>query len=110
MTSLLQKFQLNDNQSLKLVNPPAGLANFLISENIDVAASSETDQILSPPAQTVERFHTVCKRVIWAAPAYFPQAEYRGKVIYFCTEPCRNAFLADPERFYCVHSQPRKGT
>lgn len=58
--------------------------------------------------QGFQRFHTVCKRVISADPAYFPRAEYRGKVIYFCTESCLNAFLADPERFYGVHSRPRK--
>jgi len=59
-------------------------------------------------AQTLERFHTLCKRVITADPAYFPRAEYRGKLIYFCTESCFNAFLADPESFYYAHSQPRK--
>jgi YHS domain-containing protein len=53
-----------------------------------------------------QRFHTVCKRVFKADPSYFPQAEYHGKKIYFCTESCLNAFLADPERFYCAHSQP----
>ncbi|MFL7870538.1 MAG: YHS domain-containing protein, partial [Anaerolineales bacterium] len=52
------------------------------------------------------RFHTVCKRVFQADANYFPQVEYHGKTIYFCTESCLNAFLADPERFYCTHSQP----
>jgi YHS domain-containing protein len=62
----------------------------------------------SPIAQAVDRFHTVCKRVLRADPDYFPRAEYRGKTIYFCTESCLDAFLADPERFYCAHSRPRK--
>jgi len=53
-----------------------------------------------------ERFHTVCKRVFHADPAYFPQAKYQGKTIYFCTETCLEAFLADPKRFYCAHSKP----
>jgi YHS domain-containing protein len=60
------------------------------------------------PAQGTQRFHTVCKRVFKADPAYFPRAEYQGKLVYFCTDSCLNAFLADPERFYCAHSQPRK--
>jgi YHS domain-containing protein len=68
-----------------------------VTENLPVAA---------PPAQTNERFHTVCKRVFNADPVYFPKARYRGKIIYFCTEACLNAFLAEPERFYCAHSQP----
>jgi YHS domain-containing protein len=59
------------------------------------------------PVQAIERFHTICKRVITADPAYFPRAEYRGKVIYLCTEACLDAFLADPERFYCAHSRKR---
>lgn len=59
-----------------------------------------------PPVPTARRFHTVCKRVFHADPVYFPQAEYQGNVVYFCTETCLEAFLADPERFYCAHSQP----
>jgi YHS domain-containing protein len=61
-----------------------------------------------PSAQTIEHFQTVCKRVLRADLAYFPRAEYRGTVIYFCTEACLDAFLADSERFYCAHSQPQK--
>jgi len=56
--------------------------------------------------QSSKRFHTVCKRVFHANPAYFPQAEYQGKTVYFCTDICLEAFLADPERFYCAHSKP----
>jgi YHS domain-containing protein len=58
--------------------------------------------------QGIQRFHTICKRVFSADPAYFPRAEYRGKTIYFCTESCLDAFLADPERFYSAHSRSRK--
>jgi len=53
-----------------------------------------------------QRFHTVCKRVFHADSTYFPKAEYKGKTIYFCTDSCLNAFLADPELFYCAHSTP----
>jgi hypothetical protein len=41
MTTLAQKFQLKDGQSLKLVNPPAGYARFLASEGIGTSASSK---------------------------------------------------------------------
>jgi YHS domain-containing protein len=57
-------------------------------------------------ARAEHRFHTICKRVFNADSTYFPKAEYRGQNIYFCTDSCLNAFLADPERFYYVHSQP----
>jgi YHS domain-containing protein len=50
----------------------------------------------------------VCGRAIQGDPRYCPFAEYRGKVIYFCTEICRNAFISDPDRFYTVHSQMMK--
>jgi YHS domain-containing protein len=47
----------------------------------------------------------VCGRVTQGDPHYFSSAEYRGKVIYFCTESCQNAFEADPDRFYERHSR-----
>jgi YHS domain-containing protein len=51
-------------------------------------------------------FKTVCRRVFRNTdPRYFPQAQYRGQTIYFCTESCLNAFLADPEPFYKAHSK-----
>lgn len=66
---------------------------------------SEQDPPPAAPGQRLERFHAVCKRVFRASPAYFPRGEYRNKTIYFCTEACRDAFLADPERFYGAHSR-----
>jgi len=66
---------------------------------------------MTPTAQKLQhereqRFHTVCKRVFHADSAYFPKTDYQGKTIYFCTESCLDAFLADPERFYCAHNTP----
>jgi YHS domain-containing protein len=60
------------------------------------------------PVKAGQRFHTVCKRVFNADLTYFPHAEYHNKTVYFCTGACLNAFLADPERFYCAHSRPSK--
>lgn len=62
----------------------------------------------APTAQGMERFSTVCKRVLTADPFYFPQADYRGKTIFFCTETCLGAFLADPDVFYRVHPNSEK--
>lgn len=45
----------------------------------------------------------VCGRSIQGNPIYFPQAEYQGRPVYFCTEFCRNAFETEPERFYTAH-------
>lgn len=47
---------------------------------------------------------TICQRPIPAGPQYYPQAEHQGKVLYFCTQACLDAFLLDPERFLIVHS------
>ena len=47
---------------------------------------------------------TVCHRVMTVDSNWYPHAEYRGQTIYFCTEFCLEAFLADPERFYMAHS------
>lgn len=32
-------------------------------------------------------------------------AEYRRKTYYFCTQECRDAFLADPDKFIRLHRQ-----
>jgi YHS domain-containing protein len=50
---------------------------------------------------------TVCHRTITGDPAYYPQAEFHGRTIYFCTETCHSVFLSDPERFYVAHSKRR---
>ena len=50
---------------------------------------------------------TVCHRIITGDPAYYPQAEFHGRTIYFCTETCQSVFLSDPERFYTAHSKRR---
>jgi YHS domain-containing protein len=51
---------------------------------------------------------TVCHRIITGDPAYYPQAAFHGRTIYFCTETCQSVFLSDPERFYAAHSRRSK--
>ncbi len=48
---------------------------------------------------------TVCHRTIRGDPDYYPQAEFHGQTIYFCTETCLSVFLSDPEQFYAAHSK-----
>lgn len=50
---------------------------------------------------------TVCHRTITGDPIYYPQAEFHGRTIYFCTETCRSVFLSDTERFYAGHTKRR---
>ncbi len=50
------------------------------------------------------RFITLCGRIFHNTdPRYFPRAAFRGRTLYFCTESCLGAFVADPERFYRAH-------
>lgn len=35
--------------------------------------------------------------------SWYPQAAYQNRMIYFCTEICLDAFIADPDRFYAAH-------
>jgi YHS domain-containing protein len=50
------------------------------------------------------RFITLCGRIFYNTDSqYFPRATYRGRTIYFCTQACLGAFLADPKRFYAAH-------
>ncbi len=49
-------------------------------------------------------FATLCGRILYNTDSsYFPQAEYRGRKIFLCTNSCLGAFLADPEIFCKVH-------
>jgi YHS domain-containing protein len=50
---------------------------------------------------------SVCHRTIRGDTAYFPQVDFHGRTIYFCTETCKSVFLSDPERFYTAHSKRR---
>jgi len=51
---------------------------------------------------------TVCHRTIIPYNlAFYPQAKFHGRIIYFCTDICHGVFLSDPERFYAVHSKWR---
>ena len=57
-----------------------------------------------------KQFVTLCGRVFRDTdPAYFPRAEYKGRTVYFCTDSCLGAFLADPDLFYKVHRNSEKG-
>ena len=68
------------------------------------------DETNCPPADEAEEEEKpvprmVCGRRITGDPARFRPTEYQGRVIYFCTETCLEAFLADPDRFYIAHSR-----
>lgn len=57
-----------------------------------------------------KQFITLCGRIFRDTdPAYFPRTEYRTRTLYFCTESCLGAFLADPDLFYKVHRTYEKG-
>ncbi len=68
---------------------------------------------IAPPIEKKSRpqkFVTLCGRIFRETdPQYFPRSEYRGRTIYFCTESCLGAFLADPDIFYKVHRNSEKG-
>ncbi len=53
-------------------------------------------------------FVALCGRVFHADSDYFPQAEYRGRTIFLCTETCLGAFLSDPDRFVAAHKKSYK--
>lgn len=59
--------------------------------------------------QSKSQFVTLCGRIFRDTdPTYFPRAEYRGRTIYFCTESCLGAFLANPDDFYKAHRNADK--
>lgn len=70
---------------------------------------SDTETIETPQAKR-NSFVAICGRVFHADPDYFPQAEYRGRTIFLCTETCLGAFLSDPDRFVAAHKKSYKKT
>lgn len=55
------------------------------------------------------QFVTLCGRIFRDTDAsYFPQAKYRGRTIYLCTQVCTDAFHADPQKFYRAHRNSEK--
>ena len=52
-----------------------------------------------------DSFVTICGRVFHTDPQYFPQATYRGRTIFLCTDTCLDAFLSDPDRFVAAHKK-----
>ena len=60
------------------------------------------------PSSPRDSFVAICGRVFHADPDYFPQAEYRGRRIYLCTDSCLGAFLSDPDRFVAAHKKSYK--
>jgi len=68
---------------------------------------SQTDPAPDAGEETLAFPETVCHRTIPGDPACYPQAEFHGRTIYFCTETCQSIFISDPERFYAAHSKQR---
>ena len=50
---------------------------------------------------------TICQRNILGDKAFFPQGEFHGQTVIFCTEACQQVFLSDPECFITAHSKRR---
>ena len=53
-------------------------------------------------------FVALCGRIFHSDPEFFPQAEFRGRIIYLCTDACLGAFLSDPDRFVAAHKKSFK--
>jgi YHS domain-containing protein len=67
-----------------------------------------TEPIQPDNSSESKRPQTVCGRDMTTDIAWYPHADFNGRRIYFCTEFCLEAFLADPERFYIAHSRKRE--
>jgi YHS domain-containing protein len=65
----------------------------------------QPDSVPEDGDEVLAFLETVCHRTITGDPAYYSQAEFHGRIIYFCTEVCQSVFLSDPERFYATHSR-----
>jgi YHS domain-containing protein len=102
---MLVRFQLDKvTGSFKIIiRKPSTVSHFLMPAAKTIPTSDRKKSTAE-----LTRFVTLCGHIVHADPAYFPRAEYRGKTIYFCTESCLDAFLADPDVFYKVHRKSKK--
>lgn len=48
--------------------------------------------------QQEKEFKTVCGGIL-ENPDKYPSADYKGEIVYFCTNGCLRAFEKDPNRF-----------
>jgi YHS domain-containing protein len=71
--------------------------------NIQTQKSPAAD----PNESRLDSLQTICQRSIQGDQAFFPQGEFHGQTVYFCTEACQQVFLSDPERFITAHSKRR---
>jgi YHS domain-containing protein len=74
--------------------------------------NSETKPPANHKSSKPRKFVTLCGRIFNDTdPQYFPRVQYRGRTIFFCTDSCLGAFLADPDLFYKMHrnSDKQKG-
>jgi YHS domain-containing protein len=65
------------------------------------------DSLSNPIPKELAFPETVCHRTMTGDLAYFPQAEFHGRILFFCTQACLDAFQRDPERFVTAHSRRR---
>ncbi len=63
------------------------------------------DEQTQPKPTPSEPIYLVCGRCLTGDPVYYPQTDYQGQRLLFCTESCLGAFYADPEAFLAAHNQ-----
>jgi len=99
-----------DVEGTDRVHSPAGLdlggrtaAEIALSILAEVVATRATSVPVSadPAAAPTSALDPVCGMTVAVSDAV-RQAEVAGVVRYFCCEPCRAAFVADPERYAAV--------
>jgi YHS domain-containing protein len=76
-----------------------------MTERIQVR--SHSSRAIGSSEGQLDSLKTVCQRIIQGDQAFFPQAEFHGQTVYFCTEACQMVFLSDPERFINAHEKRR---
>lgn len=101
-----------DVEGTDRVHSPAGLdlggrtaaeiALSILAEVVATRSSSVPAVPAAPaPAAPAPAVDPVCGMTVAVSDAV-PQAEVAGVLRYFCCEPCRAAFVADPERYAAV--------
>lgn len=91
-----QRAQVHSPAGLQLgARSPAEIALSILAQLVAERAGLPSAEVPTPVAVAVD---PVCGMSVVIGEAT-PQIEHDGHTLYFCSEPCRRSFLADPERY-----------
>jgi len=105
-TAVLASLDVDEEQRSRVYSPaglrlgartPGEIALSILAQLISERAQARPPAT-APSVAVISAIDPVCGMTVAAVEASL-HAQYAGDTVYFCSEGCRRAFLADPERY-----------